>query len=276
VVAILLSLVSAFFYALGNVLQHSAANDQPTHQPLFLGLVRSPTWLAGNLVNGIGWTVHLVALLYGELMLVQPLMLTSILFSLPLTAWMRHYRLQRNDWLGAGATAVGIAVFLLAARPEATEAVTMQRWPLAFGSVAVACLGTLLAVPASGRVTGLGVAAGLLFGASAAGTKAALIGYQQMGTAVFLTWSPGLTFVIGLGAFYLAQKAYHAGHMVASFPALMSVEPLVACLLAAALFGERMQSTPLALTLETVGVLSTLWGIVHLARTVEDQQRHST
>ena len=53
-------------------------------------LVRSPLWLVGWFTNLFGFFVQAAALHFGSVALVQPLLVTQLLFALPLaSAWRR-------------------------------------------------------------------------------------------------------------------------------------------------------------------------------------------
>src|SRR6202011_2170047 len=106
-VAISCALFSSLLYALASVLQHRAAIAQPQDKSLHLGLlarlVTKPLWLAGIAADGLGFVFQFVALGHGSLILVQPLLVSGLLFALPLGAWLAHTRLGRQDWIGAAA-----------------------------------------------------------------------------------------------------------------------------------------------------------------------------
>lgn len=81
--SVLLSLVSAVAYAAGAILQERVAADTPArpYAPLHHGV-----WWAAVALNGVGALLHVVALAYGPLSLVQPLGALTIVFALPMAA----------------------------------------------------------------------------------------------------------------------------------------------------------------------------------------------
>jgi drug/metabolite transporter (DMT)-like permease len=102
-------------------MQQRAASEVPDDESLGLGLVRRlvrrPIWLAGTAGDTLGYVAQAAALGLGSLVLVQPLLATSLLFALPLGAWWAGRRLRRSDGLWALALTAGLAVFLVAGEP---------------------------------------------------------------------------------------------------------------------------------------------------------------
>ncbi len=81
--SVLLSLVSAVAYAAGAIIQErvAARGDNSPH-----ALVRNGVWWVAVVLNGVGAILHVVALAYGPLSLVQPLGALTIVFALPMAA----------------------------------------------------------------------------------------------------------------------------------------------------------------------------------------------
>ncbi len=102
-------------------MQQRAASEVPDEESLGLGLVtrlvRQPIWLIGTGADTLGYVAQAVALALASLVLVQPLLATSLLFALPLGAWWAKRRLRRSDAAWALALTVGLAVFLIAGEP---------------------------------------------------------------------------------------------------------------------------------------------------------------
>ena len=64
-------------------------------------LVRSPTWVFGQLTNILGFGAQGAALHFGSVAIVQPLIATQLIFALPLGARRSRTRLRKRDWLAA-------------------------------------------------------------------------------------------------------------------------------------------------------------------------------
>ncbi|MFE0086064.1 DMT family transporter, partial [[Kitasatospora] papulosa] len=107
--SVLLSLVSAVAYAAGAIVQErvAAAGDSRPYAPL-----RNGAWWVAVALNGVGAVLHVVALAYGPLSLVQPLGALTIVFALPMAALFVHRRAGRTAWRGAVMATVGLAGLL--------------------------------------------------------------------------------------------------------------------------------------------------------------------
>ena len=116
---IALAVAAAFLFALGTVLQQRGAVAEPSGASargaarLLVRLSRRPIWIGGILTDGLGFGFQAVALGIGKLVAVQPILATSLIFSLPLGARLTDQRVSRRDLLGAVAVTAGLAVFLV-------------------------------------------------------------------------------------------------------------------------------------------------------------------
>ena len=101
---ILLALVAAFLFALGLVLQEKAASSLPVEavrRGFLVRLAREPVWLLGCVAQILGFVAQAIALGVGRMVIVQPLLVTSIVFALPLGWALEHRRIQREELIGA-------------------------------------------------------------------------------------------------------------------------------------------------------------------------------
>ena len=138
--------------------------------------IRDSLWLAGTAADGLAFGLHFLALSYGSLVLVQPLLVTSLLFALPLGAAFSDLRLTARHWAGAVMVVVGLAVFLLVAQPQEGDLYASgARWA-AVGLGAAAVIGALIAFaprsPGPGRAATLALAAGVSYAVIAGLLKA--------------------------------------------------------------------------------------------------------
>src|SRR5581483_8738940 len=119
---VLLSLASAASYGFGAVFQHRAAVREAPELSLRAGLIvrlaRRPMWVVGNALDGVGYLFQFLALRNGSLTLVEPLLVLSLVFALPVAAWLDHRRVSASDVASISAIAIGLAVFLGVGRVE--------------------------------------------------------------------------------------------------------------------------------------------------------------
>jgi hypothetical protein len=269
--AVLLALGGACAFAVSTVVQHRTATDTAVDGGgrWLVRLARRPAWLAAQAGGGVGVALHAAALRSGPVALVQPLLAGGLVVALALGAWVdrRHGRLDCGQWGAASAVVVGLAAFLLAARPSAGAATAPG------GGIAVVAGGALLLAGAAALWTGpprrrhrslvRGVAAGICFGVTGLLLKqlwgVSLPSWSAAGTAAEL----GAVAVTGI---VLSQAAFAAGPLVASLPVTTVLEPAIGVLLAGPLFGETLLSGSAARLGQLAGAVLLGAGLVVLSR----------
>ena len=272
--AIGVALLSALLFAVGFVMQQRAASEVPDDESLGFGLVRRlvrrPIWLIGTGADSLGYVAQAVALGLGSLVLVQPLLATSLLFALPLGAWWAKRRLRRSDAVWALALTAGLAVFLVAGNPtEGVDLADIGPWLIAaavFVPVTGACI--LVAARSRGarRAVLLAVATGILYGVAAALTKSTVSLLDDGFVGIVTSWEPyALVAAAGLGT-YLQQSAFQAGDLSQSLPAVSVLEPVVAVVLGITLLQEDLQADGLEWALIVVSGVAMIAATAALAR----------
>lgn len=269
-----LALVAALLFGLSTVLQHQAAQaaapERSMRPGLLLDLVRRPRWLLGQLGATSGFAAQAVALSFGALSVVQPLVVTRLVFGLVLAAWFAHQALSTREWGGALAIVAGLGAFLLAASPpEGTTAVNGTGWLGIMLVTGVPALVLVLAAPRTPgvpRAMALAGAGALLFVALTTLTK--VIGHDMRDDAagVFTSWKLYALAPTGLGAMVLVQSAFMAGPIRASLPVLTCVECLGAIAMGALFLNEAVSLSGLAVVVEVLGLAAVVWGVVLVTR----------
>ncbi|MGH3266394.1 MAG: hypothetical protein ACRDNS_30875, partial [Trebonia sp.] len=121
--AILFAVLASFCTAMASVCQRiGARSDETAGFDVWLAfrLARQPIWLLGVASMIGGFLLQLVALRFGALALVQPILAIELLlvFGYMAIAGAGRVRVRRRDWLAAAAMSAGIAVFLRLASPS--------------------------------------------------------------------------------------------------------------------------------------------------------------
>lgn len=270
------ALAAAMLTAIAGVAQQQSASSVSDSDHLIGGLLRSPRWWAGTLGDGGSYALQVVALALGSVLVVQPLLVTALLFALPIAAYVDGHRLTRTTWLLAGALCVSLVVFLLVGNPAAgTIDAAATRWALPLGVVlavaaAAAALGSL--APAPGWLTPglrallLGAAGGILYGVAVAFTKHVTDLFDHGLPAVLISWQAWALVAAGLGGYYLQQRAFQAGPLSASLPALTIGEPIAAVFLGMTVLGERLRVDTIGSVLVACAVAVMLVTTVGLSR----------
>jgi drug/metabolite transporter (DMT)-like permease len=273
-VAVLLTLGAALLYAVTSVLQQSAAVEVAHHRSLrpglLLDLVRRPRWLLGNVAEVGAVALQFVALRRGSLLLVQTVLVSGLLFALPLGAALQHRRLAVGDWLATAAVVLGLGVFVVVARPTRGRGdASPVGWAVVLGLGCGVVAALILAAPrrpGSRRATFLGAACGVLFGVDAALAKASghLLnrGFVHAGRS----WEPYALAVLGVFGFLLAQSAFQAGPLAASLPLMTALDPVASALIGVLAFRERLASDGPAVVLQIMAAVAIVGGAWVLAR----------
>src|SRR4029077_8811446 len=101
----------ALLYAVAAVTQQRAAYAAPLEYSLrlslLLNLLRRPLWLLGLCCDVGAFLLQFWALDHGALVLVQPLLVSGLLFALPLGAIISKERMRRGGG-GGGGRGVGV------------------------------------------------------------------------------------------------------------------------------------------------------------------------
>ncbi|WP_017974675.1 DMT family transporter [Actinopolyspora halophila] len=281
-VAVPAALVGAASFGMASAVQQRATKQVPnirTLNPrLLFELVRKPVWLASVGTVIIGLSLQVVALAYGPLMLVQPLLVTSVLFAAVHAAWLAHRRLDRLVVLGALSCMGGLSAFLLLARPKGgTETIDLRAVPLAvlLGALTVACLLAASHFPGEIRVIALALATGVIYGVTAALMKVVADQFRTGGIAApFQHWVLYAVCLVGPCGFLLSQNAFQQGKLISpALAVITTVDPLVGVAIGIDWFGESVNSTPAVLGGEAVATLAIVGGIVLLTHRGEALRR---
>ncbi|MET7904483.1 DMT family transporter [Streptomyces sp. NPDC005355] len=277
--AVLLALLSALGNGAASVLQRRAAMDQEREQQGARGirpsllrlahLLRHPYWLAGAAAMVVSAVAQVGALAVGRLSVVQPLLVSELLFTLVVGSLVFRHRPDGRTWLSFVMLAAGLALFLAAADPSRGEAMARNgRW-LPVGVAVALVVGTLLAVARAlrgpARAAVLGCATAVCFACTAALIKEFTGRFSGGVAAVLTSWPLYAVCVAGLLSFLLLQSALRAGTLAASQPALTLGDALVSIALGWVLFGERVELGLRTLP-EVVGIALMAAGIVGLTR----------
>ncbi|MFH9706507.1 DMT family transporter [Streptomyces luteogriseus] len=250
--SVLLSLVSAFAYAGGAIVQERVAESSPGEQ---YAPLRRPGWWAAVALNGLGGLLHVVALAYGPLSLVQPLGALTIVVALPMAALFVGRKAGATAWRGAIMATVGLAGLLsLVAASDARSLNTAERV-----AVAVVTAGVVVALMIAARAAHrhpavrsmlLATASGIAFGMSSVFTKTVAVDWTG-GVSAADVPSLAVIGVLATTGMLLSQAAYRGAGLAAPLATLTVVNPVVAAAVGITMFGEtfRYGTTGTALAL---------------------------
>lgn len=276
--AIVLALLTAFLYALSNVLELTEAEQIPDEYALRVGLmtrlIRRPRWLLGLLADVFGYIAQAGALALAAVVFVEPILALAIVISLLLGAAMTHRRLRALDWVSAAVLSGGLALFLYEVSPTGgREFVPIHRAVIAGPAVVAAIVMCIaFARPSRGapRAALLGIAAGIAFAAAAVLTKGVV---HYLGDGIFAWiphWEPYALAAASIGGVIVGQSAFQTGALAASVGATESTAPIAAAILGLTLLDESVFfDSADQVAAVVISVIMVLFGIAALARAEE-------
>ncbi|MFY9919291.1 MAG: DMT family transporter [Mycobacterium sp.] len=248
-IAALLALGAAFFIAIGDVIHQRSAHevtDEPvSHLELFTRLLRDGRWWLGSLVAAAGFALQAAALGFGSVLLVQAILVTSLLFALPVNARLSHRQVTRWEWLWAALLAAAVVVIVTVGNPtEGHSRASLETW-----TAVVAVLGPalVLCVLGSNMVKGpasavlLGLVSGALWGVFAVLTKGVVDRLDDGLWAMVRTPELYVWALVAIAGTAYQQSSFRAGSLTASLPTMTVAEPVVGSVLGVVVLGEALR-----------------------------------
>jgi drug/metabolite transporter (DMT)-like permease len=227
----------------------------------------------------VGFGLQGVALGTGPIALVQPLLVTGILFAAVTGSVISRTR-PDLPFLGAlFLTAGGLGLFLAVARPTRgnTALALAEALPLAIALVVLLVASVALGLRTAGlaRSLSFALAAGLVYGATAAVAKVTIAQFPDGFAATVLHWSFWALVVLGPLGFLLNQNAFREGELASPALAVITVvDPLVGIAIGLLWLDERIATAPGAIAGEVLGLAAMaggVWLVAHRApRVVEE------
>jgi drug/metabolite transporter (DMT)-like permease len=231
-------------------------------------------WLAGTAALLGGYVLQAAALDRGRLAIIQPLLVTTVVFALPLGYVLTQQQVGRREIGGAAVIVLGLALFAIYGDPAGgKENAPGDEWAIAITVLALVCAALLLFGGRGGltmRAAVYGTIAGILFGLSAALTKPTL-GYLHAGVDQLLSnWEPYALAVAGVLGFVLQQVSLGTGRLAPSVATVSVANPVVGILLGTLLLDERLSRPVWHVVVACIGLGLALAGavVISIAREV--------
>lgn len=270
---VLLALAAAALFALGTVLQQREAMREPEEGALGAGflarLARRPVWLAGMAADGLGFIAQAAALGVGRMVVVQPILATTVIFSLPLGARLSRQRIGRREMVAAAVTTGGLAAFLALGDPAGgRDDAPVGEWLVVGAVTAAVCAPLVLASRGRSprlRAALLGTATGILWGLSAGLTKATVDQLDDGLVALITDWHVYALVAVGGLALLLSQASLQAGALAPAIATASILDPLASLVLGVTLFAEVLEDSFWEATGAFAGLAVALAGLYFLA-----------
>lgn len=275
-VTVVFALAAAFANAVHLMTQHAASSDIPQHHKgvaLVGYLFRHPLWLLGWLAAAGGFAFQALALHNGALSIVQPLLVTELVFALILRRFWVRQEIAGSAWVSALVVTGALTVFLSVANPSGGHPVPNKaEWAsalLTFGGAIVA-LGLLASRKGSSvrRAALFAAAASITWALMATFIKAATQSLTDNGVVGMLAhWPVYALIASGVVGSILQQAALQSGPLSVSQPVLIVIDPAAAIGLSVWLFDDRLTDNALQIAIAVVAFVVMAAGVVALSRT---------
>ncbi|MEV5102005.1 hypothetical protein ACFQ7G_06615 [Streptomyces massasporeus] len=264
-IAVALSLVSAVAYAAAAVAQERLASRSPGAGTL--RLLGSGAWWWSVGLNASAALLHVVALRYGPLTVVQPLGALTLVAAVPMGARLAGRRVSAVEWKGTALTLLGLgAILVTASGPEPDDVLSVPE-ALAVAGATAALIGVL---SRPGARPGLrhASASGLASGVASALTQTVTVAATDRSGPVLSVQVAGVALLVAAfaaGGLLLSQTAYRGG-LGGPLAMVTLANPLAAAVIGLSLLGERLQGGPAGVLLALAGAGLAAWGVVLLSR----------
>jgi drug/metabolite transporter (DMT)-like permease len=214
--------------------------------------------------------LQFVALGHGSIALVQLLLVSGLLFALPLGALISRCPIGRSDLVAGALVVVGLATFLTVAAPAPGRGRAPTGTWVVIGAGGAIVIGGLVLLagrrPGVRRATALGAAAGVANALVAVFSKSTAVMLAHGLLHALTSWQLYALLVSGAASLVLASSAFEAGSLAASLPMLTVVDPIVAIIIGAVFFGESLTIRGMAPIAEVASLAAIVAGVFMLGR----------
>ena len=283
-----LSLGAALAFSVSTTLKKASASQLSRVSRLHTGsiarfaaaTVRHPLWLAGLIVDGVGLSLQVTALHLGALALVQPLMVSGLVFALLLRH--RHsWRIPLREVVWAMALTACLIGFLnlSGAISGAQHPAIADRLPALIAAAAgifaaVTCLAIARRrIPATSRAALIGLAVGTVYAGTAALIKATTDVLTSHGVlSMLVSWQLYAVLVLGATGLFLTQLAFQAAPLTASLPIISTIDPLLSIVIGVLVYDEHVHRGPLSGAVLLLLMLLLATSVIQLGRVPAEAQ----
>lgn len=243
-------------------------------------MLTQPLWWAGVGAGVGGFVFQAAALSFGPILLVQPVLITSLLFMLPLGVVINGNRPGWDQWFWAVSLTCVVALMMAVGNPQpGGHHVGPTKWLVtAAVGVPLVVVASVAAIRYPGRTRAmlLGALSGGLFGVVAVLMKVVSSRIEHRGIAALVTTvEPGALLVIAAIAMLLQQLSYQAGALRASFPAALIGEQVVGAALGIVALDETVGGGTTGHLILVAGAVFVCIATVRLAGAEDDEPAQS-
>jgi len=279
--AAMLALLAAVCFALAATLWQKATvslSGVSIRRPAsILVILTQWVWLLGLAAQLVGVVLQAAALDRGRVSIIQPLLVTTVVWALPLGYFITQQTVGMREITGAAIVVAGLALFAWFGDPAAgVDNAPGTDWAASILVICATCVALLMFANRGGpsaRAALLGAVAGLLYGLSATLMKPVVENLHTEGLGgVMRGWEFWVWAAAGIIGFVFQQISLSTGRLVPSVAAVSVANPVVSVLLGALVLQERLSKEPPWHAVAAVGALClALVGSVLISSAKEEQ-----
>jgi drug/metabolite transporter (DMT)-like permease len=268
-----LALVAAFLFAVAATLQQKGALHLPTisvaHPMSLVRLAGQTTWLMGTVALFAGYAFQAGALDRGRLSIIQPLLVTTVVFVLPMGYFLTGQVVGRREVIGAAVILSGLGLFVYYGDPAGGKAnASDTQWAVTIGVLSLLCV-LLLVLGGSGglsrKAAVYGTVAGILFGLSSSLTKSTLDYLHESVGTMLSHWECYALAVAAVLGFVLQQVSLGTGRLAPAVATVSVANPVVGILIGVILLDERLSRPAWHVLVAVIGLALALVGAVAIS-----------
>src|ERR671910_2677656 len=258
-IGIVLALVCAVATQLGFLYKHRGANAAPKvdvrHPLRTVKSLFASKWFAIGMGVALGaWLLHVAALAFAPLSVVQAVLSTGVVMLAVLADRLFGFEVGRRQWIGVAMTAAGLILLVMTLPAHSGShssfsvagMISFEAGMLAIGALLIT--GPRIGAPDHHHGVMLGAAAGILFGVSDVAIKA-LTGLDGIGDVLISPWL-AVAAAASVVAFYASARGMQDGEAVPVI-ASTSTAANVSCILGGiVVFGDPMPTDTLGIVLQ--------------------------
>jgi drug/metabolite transporter (DMT)-like permease len=272
VIAVAAAIAAAVVFGIASVADQRSTKRVKRRRALspriFVDLARQPLWVASLGGTVLGFVLQVLALRFGPLALVEPLLVLDLIFAVLINSFLR----KNFDPVllgGVVATTAGIAWFLVVAQPSSGTSSVSFAAVLPLGAGLAAAVFGCLAVAARSqplRPLALALACGINYGVAAFLVKLVVSDVSGGLPGLLTNWPIYALAVVGPMGFLLNENAFQQGTLIAPVLAIITAcDPIISIALAAIWLNETLNDTPAGIAGEVAALVLMVSGIVVVA-----------
>jgi hypothetical protein len=259
--AVGLSMLSAASYAAAAVAQERLAEHG------YRGRAR---WATALLLTAAGVALHVLALNFGTVAVVQALGTLTLLFALPISVLRYQARIGAASWLDAGLTVAGLALIMSlsvdSGRPALLSAPDGRYLALVTLVTVVVLGGAAWFMGARMRAVLLAGAAGVAFGIASVLSKALMASLTASGLGAVSPFLVTMVVIFSVVGYLLGQLSYKGAGLAAPLATVSVVNPIAAAIAGVVVFDESFRFGQAGLTVVGIAAVVITWGVIGLSR----------